>query len=48
VRALRASITRSIARAIATARLRKIEGAGHAVAFDARDNFVQVIGYTIR
>lgn len=42
-------ITRSLARdAIPTARLRKVEGAGHAVAFDAPDNFVQVIGDAIR
>ena len=36
-------ITRSLARAIPTASLREIEGAGHAVAFDAPANFVRVI-----
>jgi pimeloyl-ACP methyl ester carboxylesterase len=37
------SITRSLARAIPTARVHEIDGAAHAVAFDAPGNFVQVI-----
>jgi pimeloyl-ACP methyl ester carboxylesterase len=36
-------VTRSLARAIPTASLREVEGAGHAVAFDAPANFVKVI-----
>jgi pimeloyl-ACP methyl ester carboxylesterase len=36
-------ITRPLARAIPTASLRAIEGAGHAAAFDAPANFVKVI-----
>ncbi len=38
-----AHITRSLARVIPTASVREIEGAGHAVAFDAPANFVKVI-----
>lgn len=38
-----ARIARSLARAIPTASVREIEGAGHAVAFDAPANFVKVI-----
>ncbi len=38
-----ARIARSLARAIPSASLREIEGAGHAVAFDAPVNFVKVI-----
>jgi pimeloyl-ACP methyl ester carboxylesterase len=41
-------VTRSLARAIPTASLRKIEGAGHAAAFDAPTNFVQAIDDAIR
>jgi pimeloyl-ACP methyl ester carboxylesterase len=37
------SITRSLAQAIPTARLREIDGAAHAVPFDAPHNFAQVI-----
>jgi pimeloyl-ACP methyl ester carboxylesterase len=37
------SITRSLAQAIPTATVREIDGAAHAVAFDAPGNFVQVI-----
>jgi pimeloyl-ACP methyl ester carboxylesterase len=40
-------ITRSLARAIPAARVREIEGAGHAVAFDAPVNFVKVIANAI-
>src|SRR5215471_1883680 len=36
-------LTRSLARAIPTATVREIDGAAHAVAFDAPGNFVQVI-----
>ena len=36
-------IARSLARSIPTARLREIEGAGHATAFDSPTGFVQVI-----
>ena len=39
--------TRSLAAAIPTARTLRIEGAGHAVAFDATTNFVQLIADTI-
>jgi pimeloyl-ACP methyl ester carboxylesterase len=42
------SITRSLARAIPTARLREIDGAAHAVAFDAPGDFAQVIGEAMR
>jgi pimeloyl-ACP methyl ester carboxylesterase len=38
-----ARVTRALARAIPTATLSEIEGAGHAAAFDAPVNFVQVI-----
>lgn len=41
------SITRSLAGAIPTARLQTVEGAGHAVAFDAPGNFVHLIGEAI-
>jgi 3-oxoadipate enol-lactonase len=37
------SITRSLARAIPTAAVREIDGAAHAVSFDAPGNFAQVI-----
>ena len=37
------STTRSLAQAIPTATVREIDGAAHAVAFDAPGNFVQVI-----
>lgn len=37
------SITRSLARAIPTAKVREIDGAAHAVAFEAPDKFLQVI-----
>jgi len=39
--------TRSLAAAIPTARMQRIDGAGHAVAFDATANFVQLIAGTI-
>ena len=42
------SITRSLAQAIPTATVREIDGAAHAVAFDAPGNFVQVIVEAIR
>ena len=42
------SITRSLAQAIPTATVREIDGAAHAVAFDAPGNFVQVIVDAIR
>ena len=37
------AVTRSLAQAIPTARVGEIEGAAHAVAFDAPGNFAQVI-----
>ena len=37
------SITRSLAQAIPTARVREIDGAAHAVPFDAPGNFAHVI-----
>jgi pimeloyl-ACP methyl ester carboxylesterase len=37
------AITRALARAIPTATVREIDGAAHAVAFDAPGEFVQVI-----
>ncbi len=40
-------IARSLVRAIPTASLRQIEGAGHAVTFDAPSNFVKVIAEAI-
>jgi pimeloyl-ACP methyl ester carboxylesterase len=40
--------TRSFAAAIPTARVHRIDGAAHAAPFDARANFVQLIGDTIR
>jgi pimeloyl-ACP methyl ester carboxylesterase len=40
-------LTRSLAAAIPTARTQRIAGAGHAVAFDAPANFVQLIADTI-
>jgi 3-oxoadipate enol-lactonase len=40
-------LVRSLAAAIPTARTRQIEGAGHAVAFDATANFVQLIVDTL-
>jgi pimeloyl-ACP methyl ester carboxylesterase len=40
-------LTRSLASAIPTARTHQIEGAGHAAAFDAPSNFVQLIADTI-
>jgi pimeloyl-ACP methyl ester carboxylesterase len=42
------SITRSLARAIPTASLREIDGAAHAVPFDAPGNFAQVIVEAMR
>lgn len=42
------AVTRALARAIPTARLREIDGAGHAVPFDAPAAFVDVIVETIR
>ena len=42
-----ADISRSLARAIPAATVRQIEGAGHAVAFDAPAGFVQVIAEAI-
>jgi pimeloyl-ACP methyl ester carboxylesterase len=41
------SITRSLAQAIPTAMVREIDGAAHAVPFDAPGNFVQVIAEAI-
>jgi pimeloyl-ACP methyl ester carboxylesterase len=41
------AITRALARAIPTAAVREIDGAAHAVAFDAPDEFVQVIAGTL-
>jgi pimeloyl-ACP methyl ester carboxylesterase len=38
-----AGLVRSLAAAIPTARTQRIEGAGHALAFDALANFVQLI-----
>jgi 3-oxoadipate enol-lactonase len=40
-------LTRSLAAAIPTARTHQIEGAGHAVTFDAPSNFLQLIADTI-
>jgi pimeloyl-ACP methyl ester carboxylesterase len=40
-------LTRSLAAAIPTARTHRIEGSGHAAAFDATTNFVQLIADTI-
>jgi pimeloyl-ACP methyl ester carboxylesterase len=42
------SITRSLAQAIPTARVREIDGAAHAVPFDAPGNFAQVIAEAMR
>jgi pimeloyl-ACP methyl ester carboxylesterase len=42
------SITRALAQAILTARVREIDGAAHAVPFDAPGNFAQVIAETMR
>jgi 3-oxoadipate enol-lactonase len=42
-----AGFARSLAAAIPTARTQRIEGAGHAVAFDSPTNFVQLIAGTI-
>ena len=41
-------ITRALARAIPTAQVREIDGAAHAVTFDAPGNFIRVIGEAIR
>jgi pimeloyl-ACP methyl ester carboxylesterase len=41
-------ITRSLARAIPTATVRQVEGAGHAVAFDAPGGFARLIGEAVR
>jgi pimeloyl-ACP methyl ester carboxylesterase len=41
-------ITRALARAIPTAQVREIDGAAHAVTFDAPGKFVHVIGEAIR
>ena len=38
-----ARLVRSLAAAIPTAQLRRLEGAGHAAPFDATDNFVQLV-----
>jgi pimeloyl-ACP methyl ester carboxylesterase len=43
-----ARCTRSFAAAIPTARVYRIEGAAHAVTFDATADFVQLISDTIR
>jgi len=40
-------ITRALASAIPTAIVRQVEGAGHAVLFDAPERFVQLIGGTV-
>ena len=40
-------LTRSLAAAIPTSRTQRIEGAGHAVAFDATTNFVQLVSDVI-
>jgi pimeloyl-ACP methyl ester carboxylesterase len=40
-------ITRGLARAIPTARVREIESAAHAVTFDAPEKFVHVISQAI-
>jgi pimeloyl-ACP methyl ester carboxylesterase len=40
-------LIRSLASAIPTATTRQIDGAGHAAAFDATTNFVQLIADTI-
>lgn len=42
------AITRSLAQGIPAARVREIDGAGHAVAFDAPGSFVRVIVEAIR
>ena len=42
------AITRSLAQAIPTATVREIDGAAHAVAFDAPGNFAQVIVEAMR
>ena len=42
------AVTRSLAHAIPTAIVREIDGAAHAVAFDAPGNFAQVIAQVIR
>ena len=42
------AITGSLAQAIPTATVREIDGAAHAVMFDAPDNFVRVIVEAIR
>jgi hypothetical protein len=41
------AITRSLAQAIPTATVREIDGAAHAVPFDAPGNFAQVIAEAI-
>lgn len=40
-------LTRALAAAIPTARMRRIEGAGHAAPFDAPSNFVQLVASAI-
>jgi pimeloyl-ACP methyl ester carboxylesterase len=40
-------LTRSLASAIPTARTHRIDGAGHAAAFDAPANFVRLISEAI-
>jgi pimeloyl-ACP methyl ester carboxylesterase len=42
-----ARLVRSLASAIPTARTQQIEGAGHAAAFDATSNFVELIADAI-
>jgi pimeloyl-ACP methyl ester carboxylesterase len=41
-------LTRALARAIPTSTVREIDGAAHAVPFDAPGNFAQVIAETVR
>jgi pimeloyl-ACP methyl ester carboxylesterase len=41
-------LTRSLAHAIPTARVREIDGTAHAVPFDAPDNFAQIIAEAMR
>jgi hypothetical protein len=41
-------ITRALTQAIPTATVREIDGAAHAVTFDAPDNFIRVIVEAIR
>jgi len=43
----RARMVRSLARAIPTARALRVDGAGHAAAFEAPDNFVRIVSEAI-